>query len=390
MFSFEHPRRGETRLPRMFWNKLQLFRRRPDVLSAGAYKITSDVDREVVDLFFARVMGDNTVVVTAENAERLRALCDKLGFSGFDDEIREVLDGDSGVRRDLVCLRGRVDRHDVILEELQRRVLELERQLRERRAVPERGEAVERTRRSDEGARKEAGALRESIQRQESAADARARAREEVARLKKEEAKPTKQAKERNPPAVTGNSGKRQAPAEIQIVYDKAKPLEGIIAHLTRQCGGNVHDKGVVEATASSIWSGLKDAAVYSSCEAKHATELGTNVFFQSDPWPDSWICYDFKGQRVAPTSYSIRSDDGHFPKSWVFEVSNNGKEWKVIDRRDNNSDLKAVYVTRNFAISGRPSEAFRFVRLRQTGKNHSGRYDLVLTSIEVFGTLSS
>ena len=117
MFSFEHPRGGETRLPRMFWNKLQLFRRRPDVVSAGAYKITSDVDREVVDAFFARVMGDETEVVTADNAEQLRALCDELGFSGFDGEIRAVLGGDVMTKRFRVEFRERLDGHDVRLED---------------------------------------------------------------------------------------------------------------------------------------------------------------------------------------------------------------------------------------------------------------------------------
>ena len=40
-------------------------------------------------------MGDEaTGVVTADNAEQLRALCDELGLSGFDGEICAVLGGD--------------------------------------------------------------------------------------------------------------------------------------------------------------------------------------------------------------------------------------------------------------------------------------------------------
>ena len=33
------------------------------------------------------------------------------------------------------------------------------------------------------------------------------------------------------------------------------RKLDGIIAHLTRQCGGNVHDKGIVNVTASSCYN---------------------------------------------------------------------------------------------------------------------------------------
>ena len=75
----------------------------------------------------------------------------------------------------------------------------------------------------------------------------------------------------------------------------------------------------------------------------------------------------------------------------WVLRVSNDASDdsWKVVDRRENNEDLKATYVTRNFPISDPPGEGFRFVRLRQTGKSHSGKDYLNLTSLELFGTLS-
>ena len=130
MFTFTQPRGGDPhRLARTLLIQLELFTERPELLARGRYTITSDVDPHVVDLFFARVQGDKAKVVTQENARQLRALSDELGFFGFDDEIRSVLDR-SKAQSDLV-LRSRVDRHDVVLEELQRRVLDLERRLRE-------------------------------------------------------------------------------------------------------------------------------------------------------------------------------------------------------------------------------------------------------------------
>ena len=97
----------------------------------------------------------------------------------------------------------------------------------------------------------------------------------------------------------------------------------------------------------------------------------------------------------MTPTSYSIRScvwtSGSSHPKSWVLEVSNDGSEdsWKVVDSRENNNELNDRHVTRNFAVSSHPSGAFRFVRLRQTGKNHKGDDRLVICSLELFGTLS-
>ena len=76
---------------------------------------------------------------------------------------------------------------------------------------------------------------------------------------------------------------------------------------------------------------------------------------------------------------------------SWVLEVSNDGSDgsWEVVDRRENNFDLDGSHLTRNFALGTRPSGAFRFVRLRQTGKNHAGYDYLSICALELFGALS-
>ena len=93
--------------------------------------------------------------------------------------------------------------------------------------------------------------------------------------------------------------------------------LDGIIAHLTRECGGNVHDKGVVNVMASSF---------NDSFYPKNAADLGTDSVYLSKNEPNSWICYDFKERRVIPTSYSVRlPEEGGFGqpnrRSWVIEV---------------------------------------------------------------------
>ena len=110
-----------------------------------------------------------------------------------------------------------------------------------------------------------------------------------------------------------------------------------------------------------------------------------------SDNLPNSWFCYDFKEWRVAPTSYSIKPfDGGCFPRSWVLEVSNDGSEgsWAVVDSRKDNCRLRQL-CTSNFKIRPIPSGAFRFFRLRQTGKNAGGGDQLVIQRLELFGVLS-
>lgn len=164
---------------------------------------------------------------------------------------------------------------------------------------------------------------------------------------------------------------------------EESKLLDGIIASFTRQCGGNVHDKGIVNVTSSSVHD------VFSP---KNAVDLETDSRFVSQDEPDSWICYDFKDARVIPRSYSVRSI-GSGPgaahlKSWVVEVSDNGEKWTEVDRQDGNTDLNGKHAIMNFKISRIPSDGIRFIRLRSTGKSHQGRFLIAITALEIFGTL--
>jgi hypothetical protein len=158
--------------------------------------------------------------------------------------------------------------------------------------------------------------------------------------------------------------------------------LNGIISHLTSVSGGNLHDLGVVVANASSILS---------SYAAKHALDLqNRNSFFESQKQPNSWIRYDFKSARVIPTHYSILSWNGgpgnQHPKSWCFEVSDDGNSWTEVHRCTNNNDLNGPGRIHTFAVT--KSVKSRFIRLRQTGKGHTNNDHLLLSGLEIFGTL--
>ena len=165
-----------------------------------------------------------------------------------------------------------------------------------------------------------------------------------------------------------------------------ADPLDGIIARLTRECGENVHKKGVVVVTASGV---------HGNSGVHKVVDLRTNSVFCSTNLPGSWLRYDFQRKRVTVVSYTLRSyyyrEGGSHPKSWVLEVSNDGTDgtWTIIDQRDDNSDLNDKHVIRNFAVSNRLSVPHRYVRLRSTGKDHSGNDYLQICAFELFGSIS-
>jgi hypothetical protein len=98
----------------------------------------------------------------------------------------------------------------------------------------------------------------------------------------------------------------------------------GIIAHLTRECGGNVHDRHVVDITYGSFEKEIDGANPHSGAyadnslfAAKKAADLETDSYFHSAYRYDSediphtrnnWICYDFNEGRIVPMQYTIRT----------------------------------------------------------------------------------
>jgi hypothetical protein len=155
-------------------------------------------------------------------------------------------------------------------------------------------------------------------------------------------------------------------------------PLDGIIAHLTRVHGGNVHDRGVVIVSASSVWN--------SSTPVRNAVELGERRTFESEMAPNEWVCYDFKDRRVELTDYSIANFSDAFLRSWIVEGSDDGSTWITLDERIHNTDADAGRPIVTFSVSR--TIASRFIRLRQTGNNASDRDDIVLSGFEVFGSV--
>ena len=165
--------------------------------------------------------------------------------------------------------------------------------------------------------------------------------------------------------------------------------FEGIIHQLTEEAGGNVHDKGVVNVTASSEY-------IDGDRNPKNVVDFDSYKWFRSQGNPNSWLEYDFKERKVKPTHYSIKSKpygkDDHHPMHWVIEGSNDRSEWKTLDTRSGETCLRGRCLVHTFEIQEQLSDNdyFRYLRIRQTGKNANNSNDLGFTSLEYFGTITS
>ena len=150
---------------------------------------------------------------------------------------------------------------------------------------------------------------------------------------------------------------------------------------MRKECEGNVHEKGIVEITASSN--------SYNQCH--QITNYGWNDYWHTRNDENSWVRFDFKTRRVYLKSYSLKSGGwgcNHL-LHWCIEGSEDGNKWTVIDNRDT-QDLNGNYIVKNYEChtDRTGDEFYRYIRLRQTGKD-SGNYSyLILSEIEFFGLL--
>jgi serine/threonine protein kinase len=122
----------------------------------------------------------------------------------------------------------------------------------------------------------------------------------------------------------------------VDIEVDEAiSPLDGIIAHLTRDCGGNIPEHGVVKVTGSEVRRDRPEFA------AKNAVDLGSDSVFYSGSELEQWLCYDFRDMVVFRTHYSIRSGGEMSPGNWVVEGRKCEADWFELDRREKDDSLK-------------------------------------------------
>jgi hypothetical protein len=169
---------------------------------------------------------------------------------------------------------------------------------------------------------------------------------------------------------------------DIFPVYE-GRDLNGIFGYLTRECGGNVHTKGVVNITCSGVGGRNKCWQV---------VDAGWNDYWHSANDKNSWICFDFRGRSVSLTGYTltVTVHNNSMILEWVVEGSNDqnaAKNWTIIDSR-NTKPILFSYVRSFKCSNGNSGEFFRFIRIRQTGPNAWGNDHMLLCNVEFFGKL--
>ncbi|KAK8894966.1 hypothetical protein M9Y10_023408 [Tritrichomonas musculus] len=163
--------------------------------------------------------------------------------------------------------------------------------------------------------------------------------------------------------------------------YQDNKSFDGVFSNLSKKYG-NLCENGIVKMSSSGNISMPPNEII----------DHNFTGYWYSTNFPNSWVMIDFGSQlRIKPSAYSLRS--AHFMpcvvehlKSWVLEGSSDAKNWSELDRQKNTQDLNGDFKFKTWQC--KELDSFRYIRLRQTSKNHHNSHFLFLNNIELFGTL--
>ena len=161
--------------------------------------------------------------------------------------------------------------------------------------------------------------------------------------------------------------------------------FNGILNYLSKESNGKIQN--LVNITSSQLHSPAYSP--YNVC----LYENESNKYFYTSSQLNSWICFDFKDHKIIPSSYIIKSgwhyQNGHHPKKWIVEgFSDFNSQWVKIDERLDCAFLNDLNVIHSFKIDNKTNAQFRYIRIRQTGRNWANSNCLVLGSVEFYGTL--
>lgn len=179
-----------------------------------------------------------------------------------------------------------------------------------------------------------------------------------------------------------GANSKKEQIQGIDFKYS-GKNFSGIINYLKSESQGNIEN--MIIFTASSMESDNyhpRNSILYDD----------SNLFdyFASRNLPNSWFCLDFKDHRVIMTDYTVGSTyNNYHPKSWVIEGSNDNNTWNQIDLQSNCPYTNGSKIVHTFSIQNKNNDAFKYIRMRQTGPCWNGNNDYFrVNSFEIYGTL--
>jgi hypothetical protein len=367
----------------------------PELYDNPFYDLASEVDADDCQILIDFLRTQEGPLVTAENVRALQALAEEFAVPGLIDVCSrfEEAQVNENVTGQVLALEDSVSQQSEAIESLER---DFPRAFVEFLAKPlarVSGEVRDLRREFDD----RLGTLRSTCE------SSRAELEASIGNLRSEIQQVADDLKLCTDEALQSIRGSIRGVRDVvEICYGNGlkkfefpmktdRSFDGIIAHLTKKHGGNVHEKGIVTITSRSI---REDNAAFWAPSA--VADFDDRGDFWSKQAVGEWICWDFGQMRIRPTNYTITAAN---LMPWSVEGSFDGLTWTEIDRVPDEHTFQYLsqeftrVITVSFVVS-KPAE-FRLIRvIQKVGAPWGGdprQIDvLVLRSVEFFGTLKA
>lgn len=190
---------------------------------------------------------------------------------------------------------------------------------------------------------------------------------------------------------------------KVYCPFNGKDKFNGIIKYLSKECKGNVVDKGVVKINYARQGQ-IKWEKPIQSGDPREVADLDNMVkYFDSCITHNNvginYLKYDFIDKKIKLTSYSAKSrpdwgKGGAHLMDWFIEGTNddsNDQNWVRLDTKSNDHSIDDEGAENVFEISNKitKNDFFRFFRIGCI-KNSYGNNAIVLTAFEFFGTLQT
>lgn len=168
----------------------------------------------------------------------------------------------------------------------------------------------------------------------------------------------------------------------IKIRYNEKEPLNGVFYFLKNKNKKEIAKHQIINVIPSSC----------SVRDPKAIIDSNQPEVFQTEDRANQWIAFEFRDMKMKVTSYTLQSyynGKPNFanPKNWILEGSDDGREWVEMDRHEDCPDLNNKNAIQNYKIKGDFKE-FKYIRVKQIGKNWANKDQLTLSKVELFGDL--
>jgi hypothetical protein len=161
---------------------------------------------------------------------------------------------------------------------------------------------------------------------------------------------------------------------------------------LTKRFDGNVCEKGIINVTARET-DPERYGPQINGGGPRAVVDLDTQRGWYDKNNDPSWLQFDFKARRIRISSYAIKFGYESLTKrgiqKWRLEGSHNGSSWVTIDDRSKEKTIHSDYSVEHYNCGTGSRDIFRYVRIMKVDKYWGKLYQLGLTSIEFFGTLT-